>query len=356
MGKMKDIIIELKLKPEDLKQVVKELNLTTKQFKDREINNFALDVAYRKQTGKWFQYWNGNGYCEINKEDGTMITTVLTDEPFKAEFPLNCDMNISNNCCIGCEFCYQGCTPTGKHSNIKKFIEDQNSFLYTLREGTELAINGNEPFHPDLELLLQFCKERNILANLTVNEISLFAHKEQIEKWLEDGLIHGVGISPKTYDPGMIDWVAKHPTAVIHTIVGITSDTQYKAMYDKDIKVLILGYKDFGRGVSYKEDEAEAVYIKTKTKWLKENVNNFVKHFKVVSFDNLAIEQLNPKQWLSENEWAKFYRGDDGSHTLFIDLVDETYAMNSVQTKEYHKPLLNDISAMLKDIQASKGN
>lgn len=341
MGKMKEIATELKLTPE--------------QCLDKHIQKFAFQVAYRKDTGDWYQYWNGNGYCELNKKDGTMITTVLNDEPFKAEFPLNCDMNISNNCCIGCEFCYQGCTKDGQHSNIKKFIEDKNSFLYTLCEGTELALNGNEPFHPDLELLLNFCKERNIIANLTINEISLIAHMEQIDKWLQEDLIHGVGISPKTYSPIMIDWVSKHPTAVIHTITGITSDTQYKAMYNKNIKVLILGYKDFGRGVSYKEDEVEATYIKTNTKWLKENVKSFTKYFKVVSFDNLAIEQLDPRKWLKDKQWAKFYRGDDGSHTLFIDLVRETYAKNSVQDVSNHKPLLNDIRDMLKDVQSQRG-
>lgn len=341
------------------KEIAAELNLTSEQCKDPEIGKFGMQVAYRKQTGDWYQYWNGNGYCELNKKDGTMITTVLNDEPFVAEFPLNCDMNISNNCCIGCEFCYQGCTKDGQHSNIKKFIEDKNSFLYSLREGTELALNGNEPFHPDLELLLNFCKERHIITNLTVNEISLIAHMEQIEKWLDNGLIHGIGISPKTYSPIMIDWAAKHPTAVIHTIVGITSDTQYKAMYDKNIKILILGYKDFGRGILYKEDEA--VYIKTKTKWLKDNVKNFIAYnkkkskFAVVSFDNLAIEQLNPKAWLSDKQWETFYRGDDGSHTLFIDLVRETYAKNSVQDISNHKPLLNDIRDMLKDVQSQRG-
>lgn len=247
--------------------------------------------------------------------------------------------------------CYQGCSKTGKHADIKKFIKNKHSFLYSLHEGTELALNGNEPLHPDLELLLKFCKKRHIVANLTVNEITLITHMKQIEKWLEKGLINGIGISPKAYGPVMIDWASKHPTAVIHTIAGITSDTQYKAMYDKGIKVLILGYKDFGRGVSYKEDEAEAVYIKTKTKWLKDNVKYFVNHFKVVSFDNLAIEQLNPKSFLTDQQWETFYRGDDGHHTLFIDLVSETFAKNSVQPKENHIPIKNNIRDMLRIIR-----
>lgn len=334
-----------------LKDTIIELSITDEQLKDKDISRFIVEYTIRANSDVWIQFKNGNGICEMNILDGTQITTVLGDGDFKAEFPLNCDVNISNNCCIGCDFCYQGCTPQGKHSNIKKFIEDKNSFLYSLHEGTELALNANEPFHPDLELLLQFCKERNIFANLTLNEISLLAHMEQVEEWLDKKLIHGVGISPKNYSPLMLDWVSKHSTAVIHSIVGITSDTQYKSMYDKGIKVLILGYKDFGRGITYKEDESEAVYIKTKTSWLKENIKDFVNHFKVVSFDNLAIEQLNPKEWLTDKQWNTFYRGDDGTATLFIDLVAETFAKNSVQPKENHKPIMNDIRDMMKEVQ-----
>lgn len=335
MGKFKDIALEL--------------NLTPEQMKKEEIQKFALQVLYRQQTGEWVQYWNGNGYCEINTKNGTMITTVLEDEPFKAEFPNNIDINISNRCKIGCKFCYQGCSLNGKDADIKKFIEDKNSFLYSLHEGTELAINGNEPFHPDLELLLDFCMARKILANLTVNELTLILHKEQIEKWLNDGKIKGLGISPKVYEPSTIDFLSNTPTSVVHTIVGITTPEQYKALYDKGVKVLILGYKDFGRGVEYKQEDIKQ--IEENKKWLLENIKDFTNHFKVVSFDNLAIEQLNPKEWLSEKEWDKFYRGDDGSHTLFIDLVNETFAKNSVQPKEKHKNLLNDVKDMLKIIQ-----
>lgn len=337
-----------------LKDSIIELELTQEQLKNKEINNFIIDYTLRSNDENWIQFKNGNGICEINKKDGTQITTVLNDEDFKAEFPLNCDVSISECCNLNCSWCYAGCTPQGKHSNIKKFIEDKNSFLYSLHGGTEIAINGNEPLHPDLELLLQFCKERNILANLTINEITLLAHMEQIESWLAKDLIHGIGISPKNYSPLMIDWASEHSTAVIHTIAGITSDTQYKSMYDRGIKVLILGYKDFGRGITYKKDESEAVYIKTKTSWLKENIKDFVNHFKVVSFDNLAIEQLNPKSFLSENQWNRFYRGDDGSHTFFIDLVNETFAKNSIQDKSNHQPLMNNVRDMMRYIQENK--
>lgn len=334
-------------------EVIKELKLTKEQLKDKKIMNFVLQVAYRKQTGKWIQGWNGNGYVELNIENGTSIRTVLDDKPYVAEFPENIDMEISNRCTNGCSFCYAGCTPNGKHADIKKFLDDKNSFLYTLRPGTELALNGNSPLHPNLESLLKFCKERNIFANLTVQENTLLEYKNQLEDWLNNGYIHGIGISPCSYSDEMIEFAKNHSTAVIHTIAGITTPEQYYMMKDFDLKILILGYKDFGRGVSYKEHFDKT--IQNNIDWLKLNVREFPKQFKVVSFDNLAIQQLDPKSWIGE-KWDKFYRGNDGSHTMFIDLVNETYAKNSMQDKKNHTPLTNDICVMLKDIQSKKEN
>lgn len=337
-----------------MKEIVMELNLTQEQLKDKDIQKFALAVGYRKQTGDWYQYWNGNGYCELNKKNGTMITTVLTDEPFKAEFPLNCDMEISKKCTNGCAFCYAGCTPDGKEANIKKFILNKNSFLWSLHEGTELALNGNEPLHPDLGLLLEFCKQRGIIANLTVQENTLLKHQDQIEYWLNNGLLYGVGISPSVCSDEMVAWCMTHPTSVIHTIAGITTPQGYNNLKNKDLKILILGYKDFGRGVDFRQTWDKSII--NNIDWLKDNVKDFAKSFKVVSFDNLAIEQLDPRSWLTSAQWETFYRGDDGSHTLFIDLVNETYAKNSIQIRDNHKPLTNEIRDMLKDVQQQKNN
>lgn len=335
------------------KSMIKETKLTKDQLKNEEILDFVLQVAYRKQTGDWIQYWNGNGYCELNKNDGTMITTILNDdEEFEPEFALNIDCNISNRCNNGCVFCYQGCTSNGKEADIKKFLEDKNSWLYSLHEGTELALNGNEPLHPDLPLLLKFCKERNIFANLTVRENTLLQHQSQIERWLRERLIHGIGISPSEYSLEMIQFCQEHPTAVIHTIAGITTIQQYKYLADKGLKILILGYKNFGKGVDYKKECSEM--INGKLQDLKKEVKWFPEMFKVVSFDNLAIEQLDVKDILTEKEWDTFYRGDDGNHTLFIDLVDEIYAKNSIQSKAQKYPLMTDIRDMLKDIRRRK--
>ena len=54
--------------------------------------------------------------------------------------------------------------------------------------------------------------------------------------------------------------------------------------------------------------------------------------FDVVSFDNLATEQLDVRSLVSEDEWNRYYMGDDGTFTFFVDLVDMKFARDSMTT------------------------
>jgi len=64
-------------------------------------------------------------------------------------------------------------------------------------------------------------------------------------------------------------------------------------------------------------------------------LDEIINGFKVVSFDNLAIEQLHLKDRLDEKEWEMFYGGDDGTVTFFIDLVKGVFAKNSLSRIVY---------------------
>ena len=66
-----------------------------------------------------------------------------------------------------------------------------------------------------------------------------------------------------------------------------------------------------------------------------EVLDEIINGFKVVSFDNLAIEQLHIKDKLSDKEWETFYGGDDGTVTFFIDLVKGVFARNSLSQIVY---------------------
>jgi len=62
---------------------------------------------------------------------------------------------------------------------------------------------------------------------------------------------------------------------------------------------------------------------------------NILNKFEVISFDNLAIEQLNVHRLMSKNQWDQFYMGDDGQYTFYVDLVDQKFARNSCESTRF---------------------
>ena len=77
-------------------------------------------------------------------------------------------------------------------------------------------------------------------------------------------------------------------------------------------------------------------------------LKEMTEHISVVSFDNLAIEQLDVKRLMSEEEWNQFYMGNDGNFTMYIDLVEKQFATSSISTTRYN--LKNNIEDMFKVI------
>ena len=286
------------------------------------------------------RYKNGN-YSVTILSDGTKIRRT-DDDIFVPAFAENCDVKITDRCDGGCEMCYEGCTPTGKHADLlgAKFID-------TLHPYTELALNGNDMSHPDLVSFLEKLKNKKIIANLTVNQVHFERHFDYIKSLIDRKLIYGLGISLRKPTKEFIEKVKQFPNAVIHTINGILTPADVEMVMDKDLKILILGYKVRERGIGFfYSHQAE---IEANQEWLNSNLPEFPKHFKCVSFDNLAIEQLDVRRLMTEDEWNEFYMGDDGGYTFYIDMVEKKFSKNSISDKRYD--MLDSIDEMFEVIR-----
>lgn len=296
----------------------------------------------------WKEYKNGNYTVSINLDNGTKIRENNLDNLTPA-FAENCDVTISTVCDGGCEWCYMDCTPNGKHGDIMS-----PKFLDTLHPWTELAIAGNDLTHPDLISFLEKMKKKNIIVNMTVNQKHFETKQDMIKKLYSSKLIHGLGVSlvKPTYE--FIKLVKQYPNAVIHTIAGITNTDDYRLLAFNDLKVLILGYKNVGRGKSYLDNDAKfhgyiEIDMRILSYWIEIMIND--NWFKVISFDNLALEQLNVKRLLSDDEWNEFYAGDEGSHTFYIDLVEKKFAKNSMTSDDEKHDLLDNVDDMFQVIR-----
>lgn len=284
-------------------------------------------------------YKNGNYTVKV-LSDGTKIRETEEDN-FIPAFAENCDVKITDKCDGGCPFCYEGCTPNGKHGDILN-----PKFLDTLHPYTELAINGNDMTHPDLIPFLEKLKEKKVIANMTVNQIHFERCQDMIRDLVDRGLIYGLGISLKEPTEEFISLVKQYPNAVIHVINGILSPSDVELLADNDLKLLILGYKHLRRGETWYVVDHENIVIKQM--WLKDNLAEMFNRFKVVSFDNLAITQLDVKRLMSREEWDEFYMGDDGTMTFYIDMVEGTFGKNSLATERF--PIMDSIDEMFQKI------
>lgn len=289
-------------------------------------------------------YKNGNIRTAIFS-NGTKIRETDADE-FIPDFAENIDIKISDCCDMGCPMCHEGSSKNGKHGDIlnAKFID-------MLHPYQEVAIGGGDATsHPDLLPFLRKLKEKKGIANMTVNQCHFEQKQDLIKQLVKEELIHGIGISLVNPTREFIDLVKQYPNAVIHVINGIVSPLDIQALADQDLKLLILGYKHLRRGNEWYE--ADKSNIENKQKWIKDNLKDVINKFSVVSFDNLAIEQLDVRRLMSEDEWNEFYMGDDGTMTYYIDMVERKFAKSSTSPIEKRYDMLDDVDDMFRVIKS----
>lgn len=300
-----------------------------------------LDYERMKHGELLGKYQNGNYEVRIY-EDGTKIRENDLDF-LDADFPESMDCKITNRCPVGCPMCHEKSTPDGEHGDIMNA-----EFIDKLRPGTEMAIGGGAVTgHPDLIPFLKKLKSIGVIPSITVNQREYKDNFDLVNRLVEEKLIYGLGVSFTSFDDEFWDKVIKNKNVVVHLIAGIHGGDVFDYFTNKGAKILILGYKDFGRGHDLLE-KASAI-IQLQIDWLKNNLQDLLSKYDVISFDNLAIEQLDVKNVLTDEQWKEFYQGDDGTHTMYVDLVKKQFAKTSTSTERY--PLLNNIDDMFKIIK-----
>ena len=75
-----------------------------------------------------------------------------------------------------------------------------------------------------------------------------------------------------------------------------------------------------------------------------------------IFINNLEIDENgNYRQTLfndNEDKWSTFYMGDDGTFTMYVDIVEDVYAKNSCMPQEERYPIGNKtIDEMFNDIK-----
>lgn len=265
------------------------------------------------------KYKNGNT-CVSIMSDGTKIRE-YDGEPVIVH-PESIDVKITDYCDMGCLYCHESSTANGKHADLKLLLD----IISDLPAGVELAIGGGNPLsHPELIPFLTVLKVRGLIANITVNQGHLGLYMQILNTLISKGLIRGLGISITNNNFKHIEALKlRAENIVYHVIAGVNEvDVVDKLISLGDCKILILGYKVFGFGTRYYSDGVN----KSLRRWYHALPKLIGKC--TISFDNLAIDQLEVSRLLTYEGWKKFYMGDDFCFTMYVDAVKQHYAPTS---------------------------
>ena len=303
------------------------------------------DGTKHRATGHW------------EEKEGKNVWVKDDQDYFYFDFPENFDIKITDQCDGGCAYCHENSTVNGKHGDLRRM----EPVFRSLHAGTEAAIGGgNALAHPDLLWMLQLLKEQKVVANLTVNQRHLQKYREMLLRLVSDNLIHGIGISltdsTNETDKAIIDELGKN--VVIHVIAGIFAPEDVPFVQNR--KMLVLGYKDLRRGHSLLEHRSDS--IKANIQWLKEYLPTLKKETKLISFDCLGIEQIDPKTVLdiSDERFNMLFQGSDTDvfdaegritcSTMYIDVPNMKVARMSTAAldKRYDFTGSENISDLLK--------
>ena len=229
--------------------------------------------------------------------------------------------------------CHEESTSSGLHGDLDNLI----NLIKDLPKGTELALGGGNPLsHPNLVPFLEVCKELGIICNITINFKHILPFSTLLNDLINKELVYGVGISiSDNSNLSHLTIIENRKNIVFHIIAGVESIKILDKIKESEVKkVLILGYKEFGRGVNFYNSSVE----ECKKEWFNE-IHKYIKKMHL-SFDNLSVKQLEIKRFLTDEEWKSFFMGEDGQFTMYIDAVKEEFAISSTSSSRF--PILKN--------------
>jgi hypothetical protein len=267
--------------------------------------------------------WQNGNATVTTERNGTR--SVMWDGDLKLEYPLNVDIRVSTQCEFGrnpktgkavCSFCHESAVTDGTECDYGLLLQ----ILTPLPAGVELAIGMNQ-YTDNFHAFLGQCKLRGWIVNVTINQGHLKKWGKQLALMIDEGVVAGVGVSFRPNMAVLDSPIVTLPNTVVHVIAGIDDFDRVSSLADSGVKkLLVLGEKDFGFNKG-KVIISSPNHLKWKWK-----IHTLFSLFDVVSFDNLALQQLNVKRFFTDKDWATFYQGE---HSFYINAAEGYFSPSS---------------------------
>jgi len=285
-----------------------------------------------------------------NSKTGAKVRLVEGGETYeKGEFPELVDISITDYCSFGCSYCYRGSTTEGKHAKLSDIEKIADSLVKCAT--FEVALGGGEPTtHPEFKEILQLFLDRGITPNFTTYTANWIKDKALLAVACQCG---GIGVSipgpsksalsqmtrirKATHDySSEQDW-SRGPDVVAQLVVGAFNCKQTITALENITmstvnKVLLLGYKETGRGKDATKYDESIEVVNT----LLDNGGSIYRvgdERRPSDYHSLLDLSVDTKLVAEHHTWAKSKGGCvttfnellvtnlEGKYSMFIDAV-----------------------------------
>ena len=275
----------------------------------------------------------------FNSKNGMKIRFSFEDniKYDKSSTPELVDLIITNNCNMGCPFCYRGCTPEGKHASMENIA----TLLFVLSGNGvkcfEVAIGGGDILnYPKLEKLCKLIKENDsyytygrMVYNTTLNCKDFTEENLEKIKLVCDSF-RGLAISIRTVEDmiSVLEYIKQHNLAEneysfqcipelmsYDDLIGIID---YRGTTQQvEYTLTFLGFKPTGRGCSIPAAEIE----KNREQFNKviDYLHEKIGHWYTYGIDTQLLANF-PKLKETLADWE--YTENEGKFSCCIDAVD----------------------------------
>ncbi len=279
----------------------------------------------------------------FNQESGEKIRFHLLNDlstcnevPERSSTPELVDIKITDLCpyadaegSSACsKFCYQNSQVDGKHMD-----ESAEYYLVNLLADMkvfEVAIGGGEPtFYPNFTRLLERFKSTGIIANFTTRNIS----------WLRDEIKRNeilqncgcVAYSIRSAEDikklmTLVDFYElDHKKFTVQLVMGTVYESEFKDILETasnyDVRITLLGFKENGKGSSFKKIDY--------SNWLKiiKDLQNKEFHNEICIDTAMSSEYEDEMKKLGIPAWT--FHTQEGRFSAYIDAVNGKFGPSS---------------------------
>lgn len=289
--------------------------------------------------------WNEKGkfWTLFDKYNGTKIRLSFINNDHlacfaeKSDVPELVDVKITDYCKEGCTFCYQNSTTRGKHATLEyiKNVIDSLSELNTF----EIAFGGGEPTeHPDFKEIIEYTCKKDIKPSFSTRNLEWVKENKEFLKNKIGGIGYSIGGSYHSYlqDDDLKDIISLRDFGInmqIQIADGTCSGFELVSMFQKftihKIPVLILGFKEVGRGKKYLQDFKPKSNLDVVLDKFFITDNSYEGYFgPVISFDTALVNKM--EKWLNGHKVnKKYWTNCEGAHSMYINCVEEKMGESS---------------------------